>query len=190
MGAYTRQNVPNSFRRGVELEVAYQPLEKILISGNLTLSQNKIEAFTEYVDAVDASYNELPQTEIQYKNTDLAFSPSVTGAAMITVLPVKGLGVDVLGKYVGRQYLDNTETVTRSLDAYGLMDLRMRYDLPLQRGPKIRLHFMVNNLLNKKYEANGFTYSMNVGGVRTVSNSYFPQAGTNFLGGVTLGFGS
>lgn len=190
VGAYTRQNVPNSFRRGVELEAAYQPLEKLLISGNLTLSQNKIEAFTEYVDAVDASYNELPQTEIQYKNTDLAFSPSVTGAAMITVLPVKGLGVDVLGKYVGRQYLDNTETVTRSLDAYGVMDLRMRYDLPLQRGPKIRLHFMVNNLLNKKYEANGFTYSMNVGGVRTVSNSYFPQAGTNFLGGVTLGFGS
>ena len=190
VGAYTRQNVPNSFRRGVELEAAYQPSQKVLFSGNLTLSQNKIEAFTEYLDAVDAAYDYLPQTEIAYRNTDLAFSPSVTGAAMITVLPVEGLGIDLLGKYVGRQYLDNTENVGRSLDAYGVLDLRMRYDLPLQRGPKIRLHFMVNNLLNKQYEANGYTYSLNVAGVRTVSNSYFPQAGTNFLGGVTLGFGS
>ncbi len=186
VGAYTRQNVPRSFRRGLELEAAYKASEKLFFSGNLTLSQNKIEAFTEYIDAVSANYDYLPQKAVEYQNTDLAFSPNLIGAFSVTALPFAGFEAALMGKYVGRQYLDNTQSADRSLDAYGLLDLRLRYALPIVRGPKIRFDVMVNNLLNKQYEANGFTYSLDVAGTRTVSNSYFPQAGINFLGGVTM----
>ncbi|RYD53428.1 MAG: TonB-dependent receptor [Sphingobacteriales bacterium] len=188
VGAYTRTNVPNSFRRGVELEAAYQPFRKLTLSGNLTLSQNKIESFTEYLDAVDADYNYLPQQEIQYSNTDLAFSPSVVSALMVTVAPFKGFEADLIGKYVSRQYLDNTGAEARSLNPYELFDLRLRYALPLRRGPKVAFSLLVANLLNKKYEANGYTYSLDVAGTRNNSNFYFPQAGTHFLGGLTIRF--
>lgn len=186
VGAYTRQNVPSSFRRGLELEAAYVASKKLRFSGNLTLSQNRIETFTEYVDAVDADFNYLPQKEIIYKDVDLAFSPSVVGAVIATGSPFRGFEADVIGKYVGRQFLDNTGAVSRSIAPYELLDVRLRYDLPLQRGPGVKLLFMVNNILNKKYEANGYTYSLDIAGVRSASNFFFPQAGTNFLAGMTV----
>jgi iron complex outermembrane receptor protein len=50
-------NVKNSYRAGVEIEAGIKVFSKLNVLGNLTLSQNKIASFTEYLDAYDASYN-------------------------------------------------------------------------------------------------------------------------------------
>ena len=186
VGAYTRVNVPQSFRRGVEIE-AHGTVNKFLsLGGNVSLSQNKVVRFTEFIDAYDANFD-YSQDSIVHQNTDLAFSPSVVAALIATVKPFKSLEVDVIGKHVGRQYLDNTETLSRSLNPYTLMDLRFRYDIALgQRKSGVQLMLQLSNILNTKYENNGYTYGYNVVGARTDANYYFPQAGFNVLGGVMV----
>jgi len=44
----------------------------------------------------------------------------------------------------------------------------------------------VNNVFNKKYEPNGYTYSYQYGGAVTTENFYYPMAGTNCMVGLNV----
>ena len=46
----------------------------------------------------------------------------------------------------------------------------------------------VNNVFNKKYEPNGYTFSYFVGGETVTENYYFPMAGTNVMFGINVNF--
>jgi iron complex outermembrane receptor protein len=97
-----------------------------------------------------------------------------------------GLQFEMLGKYVSRQYLDNTGTEARSIDAYGLCDLRIRYNVALKPFKELGISLLLNNVLDHEYESNGYTYSYIAGGATTTQNFFFPQAGFNWLLGVTM----
>ena len=45
---------------------------------------------------------------------------------------------------------------------------------------KMKIQFFVNNILDIKYEPNGYTYSYIYSGATTTSNNYFPMAGRNY----------
>ena len=191
VGAYTRVNVPQSYRAGVELQASWKPLPWLVLAGNSTFSQNKIAYFTEYLDNYD-----LPgQIAVQHHNTDIAFSPSVIASGSVAFMPFarklvpNDFTIEVLGKYVGRQYLDNTGNDARSVAAYGLCDVRLRYH-PGGEGSwaHTRLGFTLalNNVLNATYASNGFTYPYYSGGAPGAQNYYFPQAGFNWLLGVQV----
>ena len=113
VGAYTRVNVPNSYRLGIELQGTYVFRNWLNASGNLTLSRNKINSFTEYLDDYDANFDWKGQHAFVHENTDISFSPSVVGAATINILPVKNFEINLLSKYVGTQYLDNTQSAAK-----------------------------------------------------------------------------
>jgi iron complex outermembrane receptor protein len=85
VGGYTRTNVAKSYRLGLELEAAYKLTEKFTVSGNVTLSQNKVAAFTAYMD----DYDNGGQLATQYTNTDLAFSPNTIAALLLAYQPIK-----------------------------------------------------------------------------------------------------
>jgi len=53
VGSYTRTNVPNSYRLGIELQASAQLSKCFNVVGNLTFSQNKIKSYTEYIDNYD-----------------------------------------------------------------------------------------------------------------------------------------
>ena len=58
---------------------------------------------------------------------------------------------------------------------------------------EIALNALVNNLFDKKYVSNGYTYSyyyrpQGSNDRPITENFYYPQAGVNFLTGVTLKF--
>ena len=89
----------------------------------LHLSRNKIKSFTEYID----NYDDGKQTATQHSNTDISFSPSVIGGGVINILPFKNAEINLLGKYVGKQYMDNTQNKNRSLNAYYTQDVRFTY---------------------------------------------------------------
>ena len=79
-------------------------------------------------------------------------------------------------KYVGRQYLDNTENESRSLDPYQTIDFQW---LISSRFGDLRLDIM--NLSNTNYAPNGYTWGYLYGGERTDENFVFPMAGRNFF---------
>lgn len=184
VGAYTRTNIPKSYRMGVELQARWKPLNWFAVSGNLNLSENKVLDFTEYYDDYDAG----GQKSVFYEKADIALSPGVTAGAQLQFNPIRGLGIAFTGKYVGRQYLDNTSKKSRSLDPFFVSDLRFNYSIPQKFAREIELLFVVTNLFNALYEPNGYTYSYQYGGELVTSNNYFPMAGINFMGGMNIKF--
>jgi iron complex outermembrane recepter protein len=191
VGAYIRENVESSYRAGIELDGAYQLSTKWTFGGNITFSQNKIKEFTEYID--DYSVEDFQQEAITYRNTDIAFSPNIVGSAIIEFKPVKNLSLNWLSKYVGQQYLDNTANEARSLDAFFTNDLRISYSAQPRFFKGVELNLLINNIFNKMYEPNGYTFSYFVPGEMSgrelvTENFYYPQAGTNFLLGLSLKF--
>nr|WP_315824911.1 hypothetical protein [Paraflavitalea speifideiaquila] len=140
------------------------------------MSGNRIKDFTEYYD----DYDNGGQKAVPHGNTNIAFSPNVVAGGNVTFIPVKDLEVTFLEKYVGRQYLDNTSNKQRSLAAYFVQDARVIYSLRKVFTKEISLIGQVNNMLNRKYNSNGYTYSYQAGSLIT-ENFYFPMAGTNFM---------
>ncbi|RYY52745.1 MAG: TonB-dependent receptor [Chitinophagaceae bacterium] len=181
VGAYTRVNVPSSYRSGIELQGAYFFSNKVNISGNLTLSRNKVKAFTEFLDEYNADFDWIGQYTVDHRNTDIAFSPSTTGAAMLNILPVKNLELSFISKYVGKQYLDNTESNSKKLDAFYTQDVRLGYTFSRKIFNEWSVVAQVNNVFNKQYQPNGYTYGYIYDGSLTTENFYFPMAGTNYM---------
>lgn len=184
VGAYTRVNVAKSYRRGVEFEFAYEPLKFLKLSGNLTLSQNKIVEFKEYVD----DYDNGGQLLNSYKNTDISFSPNTISSAVITFKLLKGLEIALVNKYVDRQFLDNTAKKERSIKPYNYNDVRINYTYKFKKGTEISAMFTVSNVLNKEYETNGYTYGYYYGGKLNTYNYLAPAAPGHFLAGISLKF--
>jgi iron complex outermembrane recepter protein len=184
VGEYTRTNIPISYRAGIELSGDVKFSKIFSVYANATVSRNKIQNFTEYID----DYDNGGQEAIYHGSTDIAFSPDLIAAATLTAQPLKNLEFDLLSKYVGLQYLDNTSDANRSMPAFWVNNFSAIYSVHTGWVKEIRFQLMVNNLLNTKYVNNGYTYSYIQGGKIYTDNSYFPQAGINFLFGVKVGF--
>ncbi len=185
VGAYNRVNVDKSYRAGIELTAGVKISKKMSWQATATYSQNRIKEFTEFVDDWD---NGTQITTI-YKNKKIAFSPDWIATSLLSIVPIKQLQVDLITKYVSTQYLDNTQNEGRKLNSFIVNDIRLNYELPVTYlFSSIKIGVLVNNILNEKYEPNGYTFSAVTGGQRYDFNYYFPQAGTNFLANIILRF--
>ncbi len=182
VGGYTRTNTPESYRTGIELEAGYRILKNLSLTGNVTLSQNKIKEFKEYID----DYDNGGQLEVLHQNTDLAFTPNLIATLGLNYEPVSDLNFNILTKYVGNQFMDNTSSDRKMLNAYFLTNLSIDYTLRNVFFKEVQFGLLVNNVFNYMFENNGYTYSYIAGGETIHENFYFPQAGVNFLGRVTF----
>ncbi len=187
VGAYTRTNIPESYRAGIELQGGIKFNSWVNATANLALSRNKVKNFTEFID----DYDNGGQKITQFESTEIAFSPGAVGGATINFLPCKNAELSLLGKYVSRQYLDNTGNENRSLDPFYTQDIRAIYTIkkkPIATGrlKEVNIIAQVNNIFGKKYEPNGYTFSYFVGGESITENYYFPMAGTNFMIGLNI----
>lgn len=182
VGGATRTNVDQSYRAGIELDAGYKVLENLSIAGNLTYSMNKIISFTEFVNNVDTGV----QDEIEHTNTDLSFSPDVIGALAIDYQPVKGLELGWTSKFVGQQFLDNTSSEDRKIDAYNFSNFRVSYTLKDVLFKEMTIGVQINNVFDQLFENNGYTWGYIAGGSRISENFYYPQAGRNFMTRLTI----
>ncbi|MBC7449708.1 MAG: TonB-dependent receptor, partial [Hymenobacteraceae bacterium] len=179
-------NVPDSYRAGVEITtaVALVPGNRLTLSGNLTLSRNRIRQYTDYV----FDYDTNAEQATAYASATIAYSPAVIGAATLEGEPLPGLRLALLGKHVSRQYLDNTATDARSLAAYAVVDARARYTRPVRLLGlrEVEAAVLVANVLSEKYASNGYTYGYRAGGARYDFTYLYPQAPANVLATLSL----
>jgi iron complex outermembrane receptor protein len=180
VGAYTRTNVPKSYRAGVEIEESWLISKKWESNGTVTFSKNKIEHFTEYFD----DYDNGGQASINHHNTDITLSPNLTGTHNLVYKLNERTNITWTSRYVSKQYLDNTQNESRTLDAYFLNDLNLSYKLIDKKKWKALFQFYAINVLDEKYEPNGYTYSYIYGGTTTTSNNFFPMAGRNYFASI------
>ena len=177
VGAYTRTNIPKSYRRGIELEGSYAIQPWLQISNNLAMSQNKIIQFVEYYD----DYDNGGQKSNVYPTSDIVLSPSLIDNAVLTANVNKSTELKWISKYVSRQYLDNTSRKDRSLDPYWVNDFQVNKSFHPKNGSIFSVVFQVNNIFNKLYSANGYTYSYQYGGELIRNNYYYPMAGIHWM---------
>jgi iron complex outermembrane receptor protein len=188
VGGYTRTNVDQSYRAGIELEFQYNVSKQIKINSSTALSQNKIRNFVEYVDVYLDDEPYYTQIQIEHGQTDLAFSPNFVQSLSVQYAPIQSLQLAFQTKYVSRQYLDNTSNVSRSLDPFTFSNVTLNWTVPQDFAEALELGFMVNNVFNALYANNGYTFSYQYGGQTTTENFYYPQAGRHFLLRMSLAF--
>ena len=199
VGAYTRTNIDYSERKGIEVEAAYVISEKLKWVGNATFSENKIANFTEYVD----NWDTWGQETIHYEDTDISFSPDLIWASTFSYQLNDHLNAQFISKYVGDQYIDNTSSQERMLEAYLVHNARLSVNINSKVFKTAKITFQANNLLEEKYSNNAWIYRFISDGydprpddpyVNANSEGgydmagYFPQAGRNYLLGISLGF--
>jgi iron complex outermembrane receptor protein len=188
VGAYIHSNVAKSYRMGVEVYGSYRFDKKLKMTGGITLSQNKIPQFNEYVDVYLDTLPYYTQQVITHTNTDMSFSPNVTGNIGFEWIPIDNFTIAWMSKLVGRQFLDNTGNVNRSIAPYNFSNLQVNYSIFDKFCKEIQFGVMVNNVLNQYYSNNGYTFSYAYGEQTTTENFYYPQAGRNFMARVLLKF--
>lgn len=172
VGTPLRTNVARSYRRGLELTGFVSANDKISLSSTITLSQNRIRDYQEAT--TDSTF--------MLRTSTISYSPSVVSAHTLEVQPLRGLRAAVLYKTVSRQYLDNSTSEDRRIQPYQVLDFRLRYTIRPVFMKEIELGLLVNNVLNRRYAANGYTYGYpGADGRQQTFNWYFPQATRNFL---------
>lgn len=185
VGAPLRANVGDSYRLGVEVDAQIKINKHWVWQPNLALSQNRN---VDYIFSLNGALEELG-------NTEIAFSPSVVAGNRLAFRPSDAIELAVLNKYVGAQFMSNIEADASRLDAYTQTDLNVSFTLPKRNNlPEITLTALINNVFDAKFNSNGYFYTFDddysvPGQIITQSGAgYYPQAGINFLTGITVRF--
>jgi iron complex outermembrane recepter protein len=184
VGAYTRINIDDSYRAGLEFFTTEKITDKLSITGNVTFSENKVKNFTEYGDDYDNSNQYLKF----YSESDISFSPDIIGSFIINIEPMKNANIILTSKYVGSQFLDNTSNTNRKLNAFYTQDARASYTWKGKSINEVNLFLQANNIFSRMYEANGYTYSYILGGKLNTENFYFPMAPATIMLGLNIIF--
>jgi len=201
VGYAIKDNVDRGWRRGVELVAGWQPLKWLRADANLTLSINRIRDYQVYLDNinyVDGVMNWTGgQKELSFGRTTMLMSPAVVGMMRLSFSPWKGIASNSLktttlsidGKYVGKQYLDNTMSEGSKVPAYFVSNLSLSHEFDLNHGT-LGLSAYVNNLFNNLYYADGWAwnvYNVDTGRMESYPGIY-PQSPLNFMLKATYSF--
>ena len=198
LGEALTDNIAKSYRSGIELVGSVKPVSWLRWDASATFSYNRITDFVETVNVVDADGNPIGESVTNtYHNTPIAFTPTLLGNSMITFS--KGnFEAGLQSVYVGKQFVDNTGKTDRQLPDYFLNNLRLAYSVPVKGLRGLAFTVLINNILNKMYVSNAWSspsISQNTANPAynqsSPVNNYFgvfPQAGRNFLAGVTVKF--
>ncbi len=177
-------NVDKSYRVGIELSAAYRPVHFFAWYINGGFSINRILNYTHYIEDWDNG----GYVEQHLGNTPIAYSPNVVIGNTFTFTPLKDFKINLLTKFVSKQYLDNSGDETYVLKPYTYTNLNLSYTFHFKALKDLELFVNVNNIFNTMYETNAALYTGMIGDEKYYDAYYFPQAGINLLGGVRVRF--
>lgn len=198
VGAPLRTNVSKSYRTGIETQWAWKFNSKWEWSGNLTLSRNKIKKTQEILPVYNENFEWVGVEKNILKNTDLALSPDVIASSSLRFEAFKNFEIALISKYVGKQFLDHTQNQQKKIGDFMIHHLNLNYQIKNKNEKlffkTIKFQIQLHNLLNQKYQTNGYTFSqINLNSITQIQtrenfNFYYPQARFHFLAGLSLIF--
>lgn len=170
VGEPIRINSGKSYRLGLEAALGYAFSPKFSVNANSTFSINKN---IDFINETSAGVQNLG-------NTTIAFSPGYIGNISLEWKPIKNISAQWINQYIGKQYLSNTESDDLKLKGYFTSNILLEYKSNWFHLKDLRFTIMLNNIFDSLYENNGAVYDNQA--------YYFPQAGFNFLTGLSLKF--
>ena len=177
-GYALKENVPRSWRRGMELSAAWQAFSWMRLDGNLTLSINQIRDYTSYVAIDDYSGR---THAVNYGKTQMLMSPSVIGMGKVTIRLWRNGDLAWDGKYVGKQFIDNSMREEMAIPAYFVSSMSLSHKFSWNKA-SLTVSAYVNNLFNHLYYASGWRWEEynEESGTITSGVGVYPQAPRNF----------
>ncbi len=190
IGEPMAENMPDSYRTGIELMLGVKPCNMFDWNINATISRNRIKNFTETI--YEDEDNSKAQWVINHKSTNIAFSPDFLLNNQFTFSAGDFMAM-LQSQYVGKQYMSNANQKEHLLDSYFVSNLHMSYTFKTNTIKAITIGLSINNLFNEEYENNGYTgskfsFDKNNNKVRYNYAGYAAQAGTNVMGNISLRF--
>ncbi|MBZ9788382.1 TonB-dependent receptor [Psychroflexus sp. CAK57W] len=184
VGAPIRETSGESYRVGLEIDADIKISSLFSTRPNLTLSRNKNIDFKANLDGEIRNLG----------NTNISFSPEIIAANQLIFHPSEAFQVNLISKYVGEQYMGNIDSEVSLLDSFFTNDINIVYEWknpPLFKS--VMFSGLINNVFDVKYESNGYFYFFDMqnqaGQTETIEGAgFYPQAGINFLAGVTFKF--
>lgn len=185
VGSPIRTNSGSSYRIGIESELELKLSSNLSLRNNFTLSSNKNKKIL----------SKFNGSVFDFGKTNISFSPNLISSNSLIFSPNNNLMISFLSKYVGKQYMGNTDAVNSILDSYFVNDINFSYKIISNLVfDEIIFSGLVNNVFNNEYVSNGYYYTYDdtwssPGQVITLDGAgYYPQATRNFLLGLTLKF--
>ncbi|PKH50272.1 TonB-dependent receptor [Tenacibaculum sp. Bg11-29] len=180
-GEPLRASSGRSYRLGLEIDADISLTKSFSVRQNIAVSQNKnVDFFTNRDNALQ-----------ELGNTTIANSPNIVTGNTFVYHPSDNFQIAFLTKFVGEQYLSNTDTKASKLDSYFTSDFNIMYELKTKSIFKsIVFTGLINNVFNKEYVDRGYIYldDWSTPGTTQEAQGYYPQATINFLAGITLKF--
>jgi len=204
VGAAIRENVPISYRLGLEISAQYKMNKYLTLNGNFNVSENKIK---DYVSTI-YDWSTFSIITNNLKNTNIAYSPNYVGNIELIYSALNNkkneLNFSLIGKFVGKQYLDNTSNEFSKLPSYYYLNAQANYTIKNTFFKSLKISLLVNNLTNYLYSSNGWIYRFQSEGAVIDPNTdpylrvegkniynqtgLYPQSGINILTRLTIGF--
>jgi len=185
VGTPIRTNSGSSYRIGIEADAQLMLSNFFTVNSNMTLSSNKNKQILSLIDG----------KIFDFGKTDISFSPEFITSNTIIYIPKDNFRLSLLSKYVGMQYMGNTDSINSKLDSYFVNDISVSYQINTNRFFKsILISGLINNVFDVEYVSNGYYYTYDdtwsiPGQVKTLDGAgYYPQATRNFFFGLTLKF--
>jgi len=192
VGKQSTTNVKDSYRMGLEFTTGVKFTEWFRWEGNFVLSRNKIQNYTETITRYDENWEWIGEEEVFFKETTIAFSPSVTAMSLFT-FDIAGFIGTIQTNVVGKQYLDNTQNETAVLKTYTTTNVNLQYNLPTKKWgegkkgvPEVKLLCQINNIFNAKYASNGGSDCSYFQNGKACWPWYYAQAGINVHAGFVV----
>ncbi len=182
IGLLLRRNVDRSYRRGIEVDATFDATSALRLRTIANLSRNRIHTWTQFYDVYDKDGKYVDSKPITYRNVEPVLTPSAIVNQAIEYTPSSKFSAGLVGRYVGRSFLDNTDNPDFVTPSFFTLDGSASYAI----SGSTRLSLQANNLLNnKRVFPSGYAYvfltrERNQDTMSGTSN-LFPQATRNFV---------
>ncbi len=180
IGLLLRRNVDRSYRRGVEVDAAWQATPALRLRTIANASRNRISKWTQFFDVYDESGKWIDSKPVLYRNVEPLLTPEFIFNEAIDFTPSSSFSVGFMARYVSRSFLDNTDNDDFVTPSFFTLDGSV--SVALTRWA--RLSLQVNNLFdNDRVYPSGYSYQFFTGGSAIPSGTsyYYPQATRNVI---------
>ncbi|HUQ79781.1 MAG TPA: TonB-dependent receptor [Gemmatimonadaceae bacterium] len=140
LGLPLRKNVDRSYRRGVEVDLAYQVSSALTATANATVSQNRIDTYTD--DATGTGYHDV----------DPLLTPRAMGNASLIYALGGALKASLDGRFVGKSYLANTGDARFTTPGRATVDGSVAWSID-----RYSVGVRATNLTNTRFYSGGYT---------------------------------
>ncbi|MGB2867427.1 MAG: TonB-dependent receptor [Bacteroidota bacterium] len=157
-------NAERSRHLGVELDGEWSVNSDWSLSGNVSVSENRLVRYAVYNDTLAL---------ISLDGNPIAGFPDALGNLRAS-FSIDWFSASLAGKYVGAFYTDNFRNESNKNDSYVVVNCDATCRIPFGDGSEMILRGEIRNLLNRLYLMGG------------EGNAFFPAAERNYLLGITV----